>query len=196
MDYPEKYKAQLLYAIQSIDLDKVSQAIQVFKSARAHGRRIFVCGSGGTDSMAAQFLSEIVRGASFNQSTRFRILALSDELPKISHRADDLTRDRVFVEQLKNFAEPEDVAMGISSSGDSRSVVNAIEYASWIGCKTIAVTGGNGGRLARLAQLNIQVPVTHISSVWDAHMIICHMIGYYFVENEPAQVSPASTSGA
>jgi D-sedoheptulose 7-phosphate isomerase len=187
MDYPEKYKARLLYAIHSIDLDKVSQAIQMFKSARAHGRRIFICGSGGTDFMAAQFLSEIVRGASFNQSTRFRILALSDELPKISHRQDDFTKDRVFVEQLKNFAEPEDVAMGICSIGDSRNVVNAIEYASWIGCKTIAVTGGSGGKLARLAQLNIQVPVTNMSSIGDAHVIICHMIGYYFVENETVQ---------
>jgi D-sedoheptulose 7-phosphate isomerase len=187
MEYPEKYKAQLLNAIQSIDLSQVTRAIQAFKSARAHGRRIFVCGSASTESMAAQFLSEMVRCASFNQSARFRILALSDELPKISHKSDDLTKDRVFVEQLKNFAEPEDVVMGICSSGNSRNVVNAIEYASWIGCKTIAVTGCDGGKLGRLAHLNIQVPVNHLGSIGDAQVIICHMIGFYFIDSENTQ---------
>jgi D-sedoheptulose 7-phosphate isomerase len=194
MEYPQQYKEQLLNAIHSIDLAKVSQAIHIFKAARSRGRRIFVCGSSGTESMAAQFLSEVVRGASFNQSARFRILALSDELPRISNKPDDLTKDRVFVEQLKNFAEPEDVAMGICGSGNSRNVVNAIEYASWIGCKTIAVTGRDGGKLARLAHLNIKIPVNHLGSIGDAQVIICHMIGYYFIDCENTLETGAESS--
>jgi D-sedoheptulose 7-phosphate isomerase len=51
-----------------------------------------------------------------------------------------------------------------------------------IGCRTIAVTGSDGGKLAEIAELNIQVPVTHQGSIEDAHVIICHMIGYYFVD--------------
>jgi len=184
MDYPGKYKTQILNAIQSIDLSKVNQVIQIFKVARAHGRRIFVCGSGGTDAMAAQFLCDMVNSASFNRSTRFRILALSDQLPRTSRAGQDFAKDRVFVEQLKNFAEPEDVVMGICTSGDSPTVVNAIEYASWIGCRTIGITGCDGGDVARLSELAIQVPVTHLGSIEDSHMIICHMIGYYFVDFE------------
>lgn len=184
MDYPGQYKAQILNAIQSIDLGKVSQVIQVFKTARAHGQRIFVCGNGGVDSMVSQFLCDMVKGASYNRSSRLRILALSDQMPKVSREQDNLTGDRVFVEQLKNFAEPEDVVMGICPSGNSPNVVNAIEYASWIGCHTIGVTGHDGGKIAQLAELNIQVPVTHAGSIEDAHVIICHMIGYYFVDVE------------
>ena len=182
MDYAGQYKVQILEAIQSIDLAKVRQAIQIFRAARTHGRRIFVCGAGGTDSMAPQFLCDLVKEASFNRSSRFRILALSDQSPKISSHADDIAKERVFVEQLKNFAEPEDVVMGICTSGSSPDVVNALEYASWIGCRTIAVTGSDGGKLAEIAELNIQVPVTHQGSIEDAHVIICHMIGYYFVD--------------
>jgi D-sedoheptulose 7-phosphate isomerase len=63
--------------------------------------------------MAPQFLCDLVKEASFNRSSRFRILALSDQSPKISSHADDIAKERVFVEQLKNFAEPEDVVMGI-----------------------------------------------------------------------------------
>ncbi len=146
MDYPAQYKARLLNAIQSIDLDKVSEVIQAFKTARAHGRRIFVCGNGGTDSVVSQFLCDIVKSAGSNRSTRFRILALSDQMPRIGTAREDLTNERVFVEQLKNFAEPEDVVMGICTSGNSPSVVNAIEYGSWIGCQTIGITGCDGGR--------------------------------------------------
>src|SRR5262249_50751153 len=160
----------LLEAIQRIDLDKVGRAIELFKSTRTHGRRIFVCGDRGTESLASEFLCDLVKRASFNRSSRFRILALSDQGSKLEPHPNDITRDRVFVEQLKNFAEPEDVVMGISTSGNSSSVVNAIEYASWIGCRTIVVTGGDGGKAAQLAELNIHVPVNHVGSIKDTHM--------------------------
>jgi D-sedoheptulose 7-phosphate isomerase len=186
MDYPEQYKAQILSAIQSIDLVKVNQVIQVFKGARAHGRRIFVCGNGGIDSVVAQLLCDLVKGARSSRAPRFRIAALSDQLPNVSRESDKLTADSVFVEQLKNFAEPEDVVMGICPTGNAPNVVNAIEYASWIGCRTIGVTGYDGGKVGRLADLNVQVPVTHAGGVEDAHVIICHMIGHYFVDLERA----------
>jgi D-sedoheptulose 7-phosphate isomerase len=184
MDYPGQYKTQILNTIQDIDLGKVGQVIQIFKAARSHGRRIFVCGHGGSDAMAAQFLCDIVKSASFNRSPRFRILALSDQMQKVGGVQNDYEKGRIFVEQLKNFAEPEDVVMGICTSGDSPNVVHAIEYASWIGCRTIGITGCEGGDVVRLAELALQVPATHIGSIEDAHMIICHMIGYYFVDCE------------
>jgi D-sedoheptulose 7-phosphate isomerase len=196
MDYPEAYKSELLNAIQRIDLSKVNEVIQIFKAARVHGRRIFVCGSGGADYMASQTLCDMVKGASFNQSSRFRILALIDQLPKVTRKQDDLSKDRVFVEQLKNFAEPEDVVMAICSTGNARNVVGAIEYASWIGCKTIAVTGRDGGKLAKLAEVNVSVPVQHLGSIEDAHVIICHMIGFYFWEYEQAETSHGFGGGA
>jgi D-sedoheptulose 7-phosphate isomerase len=186
MDYPGQYQSQILNAIQTIDLGKVTQVIQLFKSARAHGQRIFVCGSGGTDGMASQFLCEMVKSAGRNRSSRFRILALSDLSPIIAPIRDDFLNERVFVEQLKNFAEPEDVVMGICTSGDTRSVANAIEYASWIGCHTIGITGSEGGEIARLAELAIQVPVSHPGSIEDVHMMVSHMISYYFMDHETA----------
>lgn len=183
MEYPEQYRSRVLNAIQRIDLGKVSQVIQMFKTARAHGRRIFVCGNGGTDGIAAQFLCDMVKGASFNRSSRFRILALSDELPKIGGSLrDDGAKERIFVEQLKNFAEPEDVVVGICTSSESLNVVSALEYGSWIGCRTVGITGCEGGKITRTAELTIEIPATHIGSIEDAHIIICHMVGYYFVD--------------
>ena len=64
------------------------------------------------------------------------------------------------------------------------NVVKAMEAANEIGCRTIALTGRDGGKLGKLAQLNVQVPVPHMGRIEDAHMIICHMIGYYFMEEQ------------
>ena len=184
MNFTEQYKTQLLAAIDTVDLGRVDQAIEVFRRAREQGRHIFVCGNGGSASTASHFACDIVKGASFNRSQRFRIMALTDPLPTITAYANDVSYDSVFVEQLRNFAQPEDVFMGISGSGNSPNVIRAMEYANSIGCRTIALTGRDGGKLGPLAELNIQVPVPHMGRIEDAHMIVCHMIGYYFMEEK------------
>src|SRR4051812_42378907 len=182
MNFAEQYKIDLIRTIDSIPLEKVGQAIEWFKEARQQQKHIFVCGNGGSASTASHFACDIVKGASFNRESRFRIMALTDQLPTLTAYANDVSYDAVFVEQLKNFAEPGDVFMGISGSGNSPNVLRAIEYANSIGCRTIALTGRDGGKLGPLAQINIQVPAPHMGRIEDAHMIVCHMIGYYFME--------------
>jgi D-sedoheptulose 7-phosphate isomerase len=184
MNFPEQYKTNLLQTIEAIDLAKVSQAIEWFKEARDQGKHIFVCGNGGSASTASHFACDIVKGASFNRASRFKILALTDQLPTLTAYANDVSYECVFVEQLKNFAEPGDLFMGISGSGNSPNVLRAAEYANAAGCRTLALTGRDGGRLGPLAQLNIQVPVPHMGRIEDAHMVVCHMIGYYFMDVE------------
>jgi D-sedoheptulose 7-phosphate isomerase len=184
MTFAEQYKTELLRTIESIDLDKVNRAIDWFKQARAAGQTIFVCGNGGSASTASHFACDMVKGASYNRESRFRIMALTDSLPTMTAYSNDVSYDCVFCEQLKNFAKPGDLVMGISGSGNSPNVLRAMEYANSIGCNTIALTGRDGGQLGPLAKLNIQVPVPHMGRIEDAHMIVCHMIGYYFMEVE------------
>lgn len=184
MTFPEQYRADLLKAIDSIDLDKVSQAIQWFQEARDAGRHIFVCGNGGSASTASHFACDIVKGCSYNRSSRFRIMALTDQLPTITAYANDVGYDVIFAEQLKNFARPGDLFMAISGSGNSPNVVLAMDCANSLGCRTISLTGRNGGKLGPKAQLNIQIPVAHMGRIEDAHMHICHMIAYYFMDCE------------
>src|SRR2546430_8777908 len=184
MNFAAQYKIEVFKAIETVDLAKVNQAIELFRDARANGRRIFVCGNGGSASTASHFACDIVKGASFNRPSRFRIMALTDQLPTLTAYANDVSYDAVFVEQLRNFAEPGDLFMGISGSGNSPNVLRAIEYANSIGCRTIALTGRDGGKLGPMPQLNIQAPVPHMCPIQSAHMIVCHMIGYYFMEEK------------
>jgi D-sedoheptulose 7-phosphate isomerase len=184
MNYPEQYQARLIEAIRVIPLEKVEKAIAVLARAREQGRTIFVCGNGGSASTASHFACDMVKGASYGRPERFRIMALTDSLPTITAYANDVSFEHVFVEQLRNFAAPEDVLFAISGSGNSPNVLRAVEYANSIGCYTIALSGRDGGRLAPLARLSLNVPVPHMGRIEEAHFTICHMIGYYFMEQE------------
>jgi D-sedoheptulose 7-phosphate isomerase len=184
MPFPEQYKAELLKALDAIDLDSVGRATEILTQARDQGRRIFVCGNGGSASTASHFATDLVKGASFGRTSRFRVMALTDSLPTITAYSNDVSYECVFVEQLKNFAERGDVLVAISGSGNSPNVLRAVEYANSIGCHTIALSGRDGGKLAPLAATNVLVSHPHMGRIEDAHMIVLHMIGYYFMEED------------
>jgi D-sedoheptulose 7-phosphate isomerase len=180
--FASRYKQDLLQAIEQIDLAKVTQATEWFREARAANRNIFVCGNGGSAASASHFACDMVKGASYGRESRFRIMALTDSLATLTAYSNDVSYDCVFAEQLKNFAQRDDLVMAISGSGNSPNVLRAVEYANSIGCRTIALTGRNGGKLGPLAQLDINVPVPHMGRIEDAHMIVCHMLAYSFME--------------
>jgi D-sedoheptulose 7-phosphate isomerase len=184
MHYLERYRTQTVQAIESMDLDTIRRAVETLAAARAEGRRIFVCGNGGSASAASHFATDLVKGASYGRTERFRVMALTDSLPTLTAYSNDVSYECVFVEQMKNFAEPGDVLLAISGSGNSPNVLRAFEYANSIGCRTIALTGRDGGRLAPLAELNILVPQPHMGSIEDAHLVALHMIAYYFMDQE------------
>lgn len=184
MIFTQRYKEELHRAIDSLDLDKIQQAIRILTQARDEGRRIFVCGNGGSASTASHFATDLVKGASYGRTARFRILALTDPMPTISAYSNDVGYECIFVEQLKNFAEHGDVLVAISSSGNSPNVLRAVEYGNSIGCQTIALTGQKGGQLGPLSQLEIQVTHPHTGRIEDLHMVVLHMISYYFMEEE------------
>jgi D-sedoheptulose 7-phosphate isomerase len=182
--FPGLYKEQLLEAIETVDLASVTEAIEILASARDGGHTIFVCGNGGSASTASHFVCDMIKGASFQRDTRFRIMALTDSMATITAYANDVCYDCIFAEQLRNFAKPGDVVMAISGSGNSPNVVNAIEYANSIGCRTIGLTGRDGGKLGAIAGTQIHVDAPHMGRIEDGHLIVCHMICYYFMEQK------------
>jgi D-sedoheptulose 7-phosphate isomerase len=180
--FPRNYKSKLISALDTIDLDAVSRAIEILDEARAENRHIFTCGNGGSASTASHFVCDMVKGASFNREARFRIMALTDSLPTITAYSNDVSYECVFVEQLKNFAERGDVLIAISGSGNSPNVLRAVEYANSIGCHTIGLTGRDGGKLGKLSGLQIRVDDPHMGRIEDIHLIVTHMLCYYFME--------------
>ena len=182
MDSIAKYQQDLTAVIRDLDTAGIRKAIGVFAEARENGQTIFVCGNGGSASSASHLVCDVLKGASFGREKKFRILSLNDNLPTLTAYSNDVGYDVVFAEQLKNFAQPGDVFLAISGSGNSPNVLRGMETATALGCKTIAMTGRDGGKLGPMAQLQLHVPNSHMGRIEDGHMAMCHMIAYHFME--------------
>jgi D-sedoheptulose 7-phosphate isomerase len=182
MMFAAQYRDQLTAMLAGLDMNKVAEATEWFKKAREEGRAIFVAGNGGSMATASHFVCDMVKGASYGRELRFRIVALNESMPTVTAYSNDVSYADAVVEQLKNFANPGDLYMAISGSGNSPNVVRGMEYANSIGCRTLALTGRDGGKLGTLAELNLNVAEPHMGRIEDAHHIICHMIAYSFME--------------
>jgi D-sedoheptulose 7-phosphate isomerase len=116
------------------------------------------------------------KGASFHSDRKFRLVSLADCTPIILALGNDVGFDSIFVEQLKPFAQPGDVVLGISGSGNSPNVLRAIEYAKGIGCVTIGAVGYGGGKLKSMVDHCFHVQVDDMQIVEDVHMILVHIL--------------------
>ena len=182
MQFVAHYLQDLSQTLAGLDMNAISQAISWLTEARDNGRMIYICGNGGSASIAQQMVVDTVKGASYGFSPRFRMIGLTDSISTITAYANDVSYDCVFVEQLKNFAREGDILIAISGSGNSRNVLSAVEYANWIGCRTIALTQSLGGALKDLAQLTLPVPNTHMGRLEDCFFVMTHIIVYAFME--------------
>ena len=178
-DYVKEQKA----ALDSIPVEAVTEIINVFKEALAQDRQIFIFGNGGSASNASHFITDLGKGASDKLGSRFRCLSLNDNISWITALGNDYSYEDVFQKQLQNFARPGDIVMTLSVSGNSPNLVKAIDWAVNNGMYTIALVGAKRGRLAQLAQKVVVINSEHYGRVEDAHMGVCHMICYAFMEN-------------
>ena len=184
MNFFENYLKRLKNSLDSTDIAGIQQASAWMRAARNDGKQIFLCGNGGSAATASHLACDLVKGASYQRDNRFKVIALTDNTPTITAYSNDVSYDDVFVEQLKNFANKDDLVMGISASGNSENIIRTIEYANKIGCKTIGLSGRDGGKLKQMARLPIHVNNDHMGIIEDIHMIISHMLCYYFIDNE------------
>jgi len=170
-------------ALAAIPLDQVALLIEKFREAWQEDRQIFVFGNGGSAANASHFVTDLGKGASDKLSRPFRCLSLNDNVSWLTALGNDYAYEDVFVRQLMTYARPGDLVTALSVSGNSPNVVKAIEWASRQHLQTIALVGGKKGRLTELADMSIVINATHYGRVEDAHMAICHMICYAFIEN-------------
>ena len=182
--FANDYLNDLASLIPQLDRDKIGEAIGMLRQARDADKTIFICGNGGSASIASQMVVDIVKGASLRKKARFRMIGLTDSIATITAYANDEGYETVFLEPLKNFAQPGDVLIGISGSGNSENVLRAIDYANEQGCQTIGLTTGEGGRLREAAKLPLLVPSTHMGRLEDCFFVVTHVLCYAFMEAE------------
>jgi D-sedoheptulose 7-phosphate isomerase len=171
----ETYFAALKNTLDSLDREAILRFLAVLLRAREEGRSVFVMGNGGSAATASHFVCDFNKGLRREEGKNFRFLCLNDNVPSMMAVANDVSYDAVFVEQLKSYLAPGDVVMGISGSGNSANVVNALEYARAHGAETVAFVGYDGGRMKDLARHAVHVPLRDMQIVEDIHMVLDHL---------------------
>jgi len=174
-----KYLDEVISSLEAMKKDfprKAEEIVAVLTKARDSGRRIYVMGNGGSASTASHMASDLSKGASRKDASRFKAMALTDNIPVMLAWANDSSYEDIFVEQLRNHLEKGDVVIGISGSGNSENVLRAIEYANKSGAETIGLSGFDGGKLAKLAKTGYIVPNHCMQQVEDLHLIIEHLL--------------------
>jgi len=170
--------------IDQLNLPDIDNIITILENARRENRQIFICGNGGSAATASHFTVDLGKGASLNRDPRFKIICFNDCTPWITALGNDFSYDRIFVEQLKNFAFEGDILITISGSGNSPNIIEAVEWANQHQLTTIGLTGRPGGKLGKIARHPVFVESSHMGRIEDGHSLILHIIGYYFMENQ------------
>jgi len=186
------YVEEIKDTLDRLPWEAIQEVIGVLQEARLNDRQVFVMGNGGSAATASHFACDLGKGTLMPGRPRFRVIALTDNMPLFSALANDFGYDRVFVEQLASLVHPGDVVIGISGSGNSANVLNAIFFARQVGASTIGLTGFDGGRLKDLVDVCILVPNHCIEQVEDLHLLLEHLIATQLRQAIDRQDSPLS----
>jgi len=180
---PGPFLQRIAQELGRINPAEVSALAEMMFAAYEKGRFIFVIGNGGSGSNASHFCEDIGKGTlklpqdlNNDSKKRFRILSLTDNTPYILAWGNDEGFERVFVEQLKNLASPGDVLIAISGSGNSKNILNAVEWANTHDMSTFGCTGFSGGKLQTLAHKNLHVPLDDMGIVETIHLAAFHWV--------------------
>jgi D-sedoheptulose 7-phosphate isomerase len=182
MERIKTYIANLQAAIDALEIEKIKRVIDKIWEAYEADKQIFVIGNGGSAATASHFACDLGKGTIVPSRRRLRIMSLTDNVAVMTAWANDLSYDDIFVEQLKNLLNQDDLVIGISASGNSRNVLKAIEYANSMNCTTIGLTGFGGGKLAQIADESIIVDSYDYGPVEDIHLILDHIIRAWIYE--------------
>jgi D-sedoheptulose 7-phosphate isomerase len=181
MDYITRYLDEVGQALRSLPHDEMNQAIDILNRARKDGKQVFVMGNGGSAAMASHFACDLGKGTVEETKPRFKVLSLNDNIPLLTAYGNDFGYDVVFAEPLASLAQPGDVAIAISSSGNSPNVLLAMDKAAEIGLTTIGISGYQGGKLRGKVNVCVAVPADaqhpdSMQHVEDGQWVILHAI--------------------
>jgi len=164
---------QTITDVQNSMVEKLESASKLVVDTLKNGNKILICGNGGSAADAQHFAAELT-GRYKTERRGLPAIALSTDTSALTAIGNDYGYDRVFDRQTSALASKGDLIIGISTSGNSKNVVNAFEVAHQIGCKTLALSGRDGGVMGKLADINLIVPSDNTPRIQEMHILFIH----------------------
>jgi D-sedoheptulose 7-phosphate isomerase len=176
MESVSSYFGELEQMLRAISLPDLRRTLGILEDAYYHGRRMFIMGNGGSAATASHFALDLAKNTIMTGAPRVKAISLTDHVPLITAWSNDTHYEHIFAEQLANLLDAGDVVIGISASGNSPNVINAVKLARQQRATTIGLLGADGGQLKRLVDAYVLAPGHNIEQEEDAHMILAHVI--------------------
>jgi D-sedoheptulose 7-phosphate isomerase len=176
MSYISDYFAGVKGLMDQIPEAQVESLISLLEEAWHSGRRVLFMGNGGSAATVSHMVNDFQKCLHLECGKPMKTICLSDCTPLLMAWANDTEYANVFAPQIETWAEPGDVVLAVSGSGNSPNVIRAIEKANEMGATTFGLAGFKGGKLAEVAQECIVVPSDSMQQIEDLHMILLHVV--------------------
>lgn len=165
---------ETVQALLRSNIKDIAHAGRMICDALTAGKKILLCGNGGSAADAQHIAAELV-GCYEKQRRSWPAIALTTDTSALTAVSNDLGYEQVFARQLAGLAQPGDILIAISTSGRSKNVLKAVERARALGCRTIALTGASSDPLGSMSDFTVAVPANRTSRVQEAHITIGHL---------------------
>ena len=163
-------------ALNLIDEKKIHHASDLILQSLSGNNTIFWCGNGGSASQANHLSAELIGGMYKDKKSPFKSVCLNVDTAFITAWSNDDSFNNIFTRQLEGLAQSDDILIALSTSGNSKNIINAANYAKANNIKTFSLTGNNGGKLKKESNLNININSSSTQRIQEAHILIGHMI--------------------
>ena len=165
-------------AAEKILPEQVARGIVAMTDCLRAGGKIMACGNGGSAADAQHFAAELI-GRFERERQELAAIALTTDTSILTAVGNDYSYDEIFAKQVRGLGKKSDILIGISTSGNSKNVVRAIEAAKKMGIKIIALTGNGGGKIASLLgtdDIHLCVPSTRTARIQETHLVLLHAL--------------------
>jgi D-sedoheptulose 7-phosphate isomerase len=192
-----QYFATVQDLLDHTPFEAVDAVVDVLMAANHAGQTVFICGNGGSAATATHFGCDLAKRPIVKGQPRFRVVALTDNNALMTALGNDIGYEAIFAEQLLPLVRKDDVVIGISGSGNSPNVLNAMKVGTEAGAITIGFCGYDGGKLKGLVDLPVHVPSFNMAMVEDVHLMLEHAICERLLAlNQAAAVPVGVSNGA
>ena len=182
--FAQWYRDREIEQWQALDLAALDKIAKTIETAEKNGKQIFVMGNGGSAATASHIATDWSKTAERKGKRLIRCMSLNDNVPFMTAIANDLGYDEVFVRQLENLLDRDDVVVIISGSGNSSNVLKAARFAKKKGAVTIGMTGFSGGKLRKLVDVCLHINSDQYGVIEDLHMAAGSILAFYLKQRK------------
>ena len=184
-DFFEGYSKRLQQVLQTSDWSPIEELASDMHECWNDGRRIFLCGNGGSAGNAIHLANDFIYGIAKTTGGGLRAISLSDNSAVITCLANDVGYDHIYSEQLAVQADKGDLLIALSGSGNSPNILLAVEQAKKMQIKSFAVLGYSGGKCKDIVDVPIHFPIDDMQIAEDLQIIVGHMLMQWLYINRP-----------